>query len=156
MDADLAHTYYLLLCHGKTKEWVTEILKRGMDPNYRDGSGYPVLMEIEDDLIETLVKGGADVNAQTIDEGNTALMLADSLKRMVIFLEQGADTSIKNKDGNEAIHLCVHSLPQIRLLVAFGANIEAKNGVGKTPLQLAQENRHTDVVEYLLKQGAKL
>ena len=156
MDADLAHTYYLLLCHGKTKEWVTEILKRGMDPNYRDGSGYPVLMEIEDDLIETLVKGGADVNAQTTDEGYTALMLANSLKRMVLLLEQGANLSIKDKNGDEAIHKCVHSLPQIKLLVAFGANIEAKDGDGKTPLQLAQENKMADVVEYLLKQGAKL
>lgn len=78
-----------------------------MDPNYRNGDGYPVLMEIEDDLIETLVKGGADVNAQTTDEGDTALMLANSLKRMVLLLEQ----------GDEAIHKCVHSLPQIKLLV---------------------------------------
>jgi ankyrin repeat protein len=41
------------------------------------------------------------------------------------------------------------------LLIAKGANINAKNNAGRTPLDLAKQRGNTEIVELLCKRGAK-
>ena len=56
---------------------------------------------------------------------------------------------------NETPLLCAAAtgnLPAVKLLVRLGADIEAENKDGYTPLYLAVMNNHFEVVQYLLKQ----
>lgn len=44
----------------------------------------------------------------------------------------------------------------VRKLILFGANINIKNGQGKTPLRLAAEAGKRSVCAYLIKKGANV
>ncbi len=68
---------------------------------------------------------GADVNAQTLDR--TPL-----------------------HDAAQGGHVAI-----AKLLIANGADINAKALMGQTPLRLAKENRHKEMVELLKRHGAK-
>jgi ankyrin repeat protein len=43
----------------------------------------------------------------------------------------------------------------VELLIAEGANVNARDGAGRTPLWYAKDEGNTEVVELLLKHGAK-
>lgn len=60
------------------------------------------------ELISYLVKHGALINRKNCNDGKTALMIAAELGRkeaVSTLLELGADKSIRDKDGNEALNL---------------------------------------------------
>ena len=64
------------------------------------------------------------------------------------------DVSIKDDQEDTALHLATTwgSFPIIEELVIAGANVNAKNNVGKTPLNYAFEAK---VIDFLTKNGAK-
>jgi len=41
------------------------------------------------------------------------------------------------------------------MLLAHGANMDTRDWYGKTPLSLAKEAGHTEIIELLKKHGAK-
>ena len=43
----------------------------------------------------------------------------------------------------------------VELLIAKGADVNARDGDGRTPLSYAQDKGHTKIVELLRKHGAK-
>jgi ankyrin repeat protein len=43
----------------------------------------------------------------------------------------------------------------VELLITEGANVNARDGAGRTPLSYAKEEGHTEIAEMLLKHGAK-
>ena len=47
------------------------------------------------------------------------------------------------------------TLEMVQILVEAGADVNAKNRDGKTPLDLAHKNKHRDVEKLLRKHGAK-
>jgi len=47
-------------------------------------------------------------------------------------------------------------LPQLKALVAGGADLEARDSLGRTPLQVATHARQRDAIEVLAKSGARL
>jgi ankyrin repeat protein len=79
------------------------------------------------DVVELLLERGADVNDK------------DSFKGMT-FLHHGAVLGLK--DAAE-------------LSIAHGANVNASDSKGRTPLSLANEQGHAEIVELLRKHGAK-
>jgi ankyrin repeat protein len=59
--------------------------------------------------------------------------------------------------GDTDLHLAADGgrIEVVALLVAQGADVNAKNHHGQTPLDLAAENGHEDIVQLLKEHGAK-
>ncbi len=77
--------------------------------------------------VQSLISRGASVNAIADDGGYTSLMYAAW-------------------NGHTAI---------VKVLLAAGADVNVKNHLGVTALQLAESYNHTDIVDLLKKAGAK-
>ncbi|MGG6266749.1 ankyrin repeat domain-containing protein [Leptolyngbya sp. AN03gr2] len=112
-------------------EMVQFLANHNFDPNIRaydiDTALEAVAERGDAAMVKTLLSVGADVNA-------------------------GIDTRKRTALHHAAIwgHLEV-----IQLLVAAGAEVNAKAWRGETPLQVAGWWRHDDVIDFLIQQGAK-
>jgi ankyrin repeat protein len=75
-----------------------------------------------------------------------------------LLLEKGANPNIMERtEGRTPLHYAAMrgEKTQAEMLLAHGANMDARGWYGKTPLSLAKENGHTEIVELLRKHGAK-
>ena len=61
------------------------------------------------------------------------------------------DVSVRNKDGWTPMHYAAseNAVDIAKLLCAKGADVNAKNIIGKTPLDLAKEKGHTEMIKLL-------
>ena len=112
--------------------------------------------------IHLLVKQGADVNC-TNEWGLTPLMLAAQYNIHVVvlkaLLKEGADLfAIEPKYRSNALHLASNTCSNpkiIEALVEAGADINARNYLGETPLIMAVlSNDNTRIFSQLLASGA--
>ncbi|MBI1276370.1 hypothetical protein GC177_10450 [bacterium] len=74
-------------------------------------------------------------------------------------LERGMDPNIASPEGLTALHLAAsrnddEAIPIAELLVAKGANLEARDPKGNTPLHLAINSGRAKMVWWLLSKGA--
>ena len=125
--------------------------------------GYTALMcaamRGKKDVVEYLVKNGAEVNA-TDEDGGTALMEAawQGRKDVVeVLIKKGADLEAKNKEGRTALIIAAYwgKKDVVEYLVKNGAEVNTKNKWGRTALMFAAMRGKKDVVEYLKAYGAK-
>lgn len=115
------------------------------------------------------VKAGADVNAPA--QGLTPLMRAaldpsTAAAKAEILLKAGADPNARTDTGQRSVlHLAVFggSLDLIKMLLAAGADLEALDDYGRTPLVQAcmssplwPEGRQEELVRLLLDSGAEV
>ena len=108
------------------------------------------------DIAELLLSHQADVNAED-KFGDTPLLLLFEINQIFpknINLKLLEIYEVDIKDINAKSELMRFSL--IKLLVEKGTNIDIKNYQGYAPLHLAVKQHHKDVVEYLIKKGAKI
>jgi len=116
------------------------LLSKGSDVNARDGKGSTALMKAagttSERVVRLLLEGGADVNATDSVEGRTSLHYACC----------NADCSVP-REG---------LLPTVKLLVHRGANVNAGDKKGWTPLLCAASNGCADLVAFLLTKGAQI
>ena len=112
------------------------------------------------DVLKVFLDRGANVNAAdrwgwsllhyTTWEGN-----ADTTK---VLLEKGANPNIVERErGRTPLHYAAFRGRKAvaEVLLANGANMDSRDWYGKTPLSLAKEGGHTEIIELLRKHGAK-
>lgn len=156
------------------------LLHNGADANAKDQYGYVPLhiaagaywqldeMEGYDSVrmvatVELLIsKGGADVNARDSLDGWTPLHCASAegwVEVAQLLLDNGAQVGAKNTACRTPPHNAANgfnggSAEVVRLLVAAGANINAVDNDGDTPVALAALEGNAEPVQALISLGA--
>ena len=139
-------------------------LRRGMKVNgvFSDGNTplWAAAKFNRVDIIKFLISRGAKVNKYCKDY-TSALWVAiinRHFEVMKVLFEHGADAEMKLKGTDYLpLHYAVNSgnLELVKILVTKGnANLQTKNGDGKTVLKLAQENNQFNMVMCLVFFGA--
>uniref|UniRef100_A0A0G4H0T9 Uncharacterized protein n=1 Tax=Chromera velia CCMP2878 TaxID=1169474 RepID=A0A0G4H0T9_9ALVE len=117
------------------------------------------------DDLSLLLKLGADVNSLALGSGKTPLMeavYAGSLPAVEMLMEGGASVETKGNEADfedfTALHrACFEGHPEIiRFLISKGADVNAKDKVGRTPLSCAAYRGPLQIFEFLLSKGADL
>ncbi len=150
------------------------LLQTGIDVNItEEDRGATVLLIASsfkdyEDVVSFLISRGADINFRGKD-GRTPLIWAagNSLESSKMLLENGADINAKGNDGMNAFIQSTFgilskkvSTDVMDLLLENGADVNSalisKNAAGWTALHFAAINGDTELVEYLILQGAKV
>ena len=114
--------------------------------------------EKEVSVVEVLLNHGADINEQRSGPDATPLLLAlgkgEDMNPAIthLLIDRGADLSITNEKGENALHYAVrfNHFELIQKLVKKGLSPMQKALNGKTPVDLALENKHYLCLEALL------
>src|SRR5688572_15271047 len=123
---------------------VETLLRSGVDPNTRDGSGATVLMQAAayapEAAMRLLLTAGADVNA-TNQTGATALMWAtDDIGKVRLLVARGAAVNTTRADGMTALASAAmrgnHEV--VQALLDSGADVQAGRVAALWPLTLPQ------------------
>jgi len=113
-------------------ELVRELISLGADVNYHDGTMAPIHMALRASTAQLLIDAGAEVNAGWQSAG--------------IDLAKGTTALHTAASGN--------NVELVRVLLSAGANANARDADGKTPLHSGSMN--ADVVDALLAAGANI
>jgi len=112
-------------------------------------------------LVEVLISKGVDVKARDA-AGNTPLHgAAEAGRREVaeLLIAKGADINAKttNEDVTTPLHRAAFAghKEMVELLIARGADANIRDYRGRTALDLAEQQGHTEIAEMLRKHGAK-
>ena len=135
---------------------VKTLLDRGAHVNTRTGYAQTVLTWAifyeRDEIIRLLLDRGADVNFPS-ESGNTPLLSAIDKRNSAlvkVLLDRGAAVA----GLSEAIQNGETGI--VRLLVQHGADVNARDKKGSTPLIEAVRMENPDIVRFLLESGADL
>jgi hypothetical protein len=90
----------------------------------------------------------------TDNEGKTALMKTREPQIIKLLLQYGADPKIADNDGNTAMHRSLNDTGLRPLYVQAGADVNAVNNMGWTPLMNAARRDSDKLVMELLDLGA--
>jgi ankyrin repeat protein len=109
--------------------------------------------------VERLLAGNTSPNAADGD-GASALMAATlfgDAKMVGVLLEHGADPNRAGPAGTTALMWAVPNVDKVRLLIAHGANVNARSDTERTPLLVAASYPGTvDLLRVLIDGGADL
>ena len=147
----------------KDMELIKLFVAKGADVNAKDAEGYPayLYMAITDNVpgMELLISKGADISLGLAGyiaavSGSTAIVdfllkhgLSVNSDMSEVFIYGGtlAHAAAKGKNNGKSV---------LKLLLSKGADINAKDKEGRTPLHLAASDGTVDVVQLLLSKGA--
>ena len=125
-------------------ESIYALVQNGADPNFSVASRRgPLALACsagKQGIVEALLKLRADPN-QTDQDGNTPLHILAQL---------GAEFSGRNRKGKSKV------IGATRALLASGANVNARNKLGQTPIEIAVAHEFFDQVDLLVKFGANV
>lgn len=118
------------------------------------------------DILSCLMESGAEINACEGDRC-TPLMMASArghVNAVTVLTDRGADVTLKSKDGKTALHHAVHdgyrvsvSLDEVlSCLIKNGAEVNARDQSGRTPLMEACRHCRANVVTFLIEHGAEV
>lgn len=156
-------------------DWVKKLIeKKNADVNYKTSSGKTVLIKAANNKNKKVVNyllllkdknNKKLVNFNCVDNnGQTAMHKAAKNNDSVIIkmlVKVGADKNKQDRWGNTALHIAAKKgfLEVVKELIENGNGhngLEIKNNNGDTPLQQAVRANYKSVVEFLLKNGAKI
>lgn len=77
---------------------------------------------------------------------------------LLVYVERDVDVHTRSEDGITPIHCAVmfENLSAVKLLVAYGANVNSITNSGRTLLHVAVSIHTAPVVDHLLQHGAVL
>ena len=158
---------------GSHFEMIKLLIDRGANVNALDDTDYtPLLLARNNDgsVAKLLIDAGADINATNRD-GETLLYFTATgaaggghsryLILTKFLLSNKAEVNIKLDSGDTLLHKVCHRYAEEKvsevceLLIKNGADINAINDKGVTPLDLAIENDREITVKNLRKYGSK-
>ena len=164
---DLGFTPLIMAVLSNKPEIAKFLLSQGADINAKDNEGktamhWALQNKASSTFVALLAANGANVNAKD-DGGLTALHLAalfSQLDALKILVANRADVNAKTStDGTTPLHWAVQadhiSLPLIQYLIDHGADINAKDKTGSTPMDTAAKNNKGEIVTYLTAHGGR-
>jgi ankyrin repeat protein len=157
---DGATPLYIASCNGHASI-VEALLGRGADVNQawmEDGTTplHNACIYGHSSVVETLLARGADVNQARTHDGATPLYIASCNGHASIveaLLGRGADVNqARTEDGTTPLWIaCEYGHAVIlRVLLVAGCDINACSDDGRSPVDIATANGHTDMVQELL------
>lgn len=133
------------------------LLSAGADPEMRDQLGRTTLQLVIStwpSILTTRLKPGSKFQTAVIDvrrQAETCLRL---------LCEHGVDINaeVEGESHQTALHLSVsYAAPSaVQILTSYGADVNAVDSNGMTPLHMAAGISHKDIVANLIKQGADI
>lgn len=133
----------------------TELLiEYNADPNeYGDGHVL-ALHNASPDVTEYLISKGADVNKIGYEECTPIMyeVYMHNIENVAILIKHGADINYqRNLDGYTSLHWAARKgdVAIAKLLVQHGARTDISNEENKLAADLAKENNHQALIEYL-------
>lgn len=113
------------------------------------------------DVVQARIASGVSVDVPN-SSGFRPLFMAIANHRLPAvqkLIELGASVHITDEDGDTALHVACFNdqeemVPYMEVLLAAGANVNAVNHRGWTPLRVAVRKAHMAKVVYLLEHGA--
>jgi uncharacterized protein len=170
-DQSSGTTALMLACGYNFADMAKFLVAHGADLNLQDKNGQTALMIASyrsDELFNLLLSKGADIKLKD-REGRTALthacagVLSEEVSLGVVetLLNKGADADEAPDHGPAGGYTCLMMAARnnhsklVKLLIKKGSNVNKKAKDGKTPLALAREEGHIDVVKLLKAAGAK-
>lgn len=132
----------------KVEQFLVDILMQGTFFQH------PLHFAVDSDhfkLVKQFPSLEENVNA-TDENGNTPLFMAKSVDILECLIKNKANVTIENRSGETALHFASKKglLQIVTLLIGNGAKVDIKSNDDKTPLDLAVENFHPNIVRFLL------
>ena len=110
------------------------------------------------DMVELLVKGGADVNVRNIHQSSPLYEAVEigSLDAVRSLLSHGAVVNTLGRNGDSPLHKAVQlqKLDITELLLQRGADVNIRNMYSSTPLHEAVHCGNLDIMQLLIVHGA--
>ena len=145
-------------------EAVNCLLKHGADPLLKGKDGWNLLHFAAQSgnviIIETMLSKGLDIDSRGETLGLTPLMVSiifEKLEAAKYLLEKGADESLKTTERKISLLSLASaggSVAAIEMLLSHGCSIVSRDNERNTPLMHAARLGNTEVLKYLLAQGA--